>query len=95
MLYSESLDKYYSGITSDPVSNRLLKHNSNAYGTHFTSKAQDWIIKLELEAADFAHARRMELYVKKRKSRIYIEELINHISPREKLLLLTRKSSVG
>jgi len=59
------------------VSQRLEKHNSGAYGKKFTSVASDWTIQLEITAIDYAHARRMELLVKKRKSRSYILTLIH------------------
>ncbi|MEP7269562.1 MAG: GIY-YIG nuclease family protein [Saprospiraceae bacterium] len=91
VLYSPTLDKYYSGITSDSVAIRLEKHNSSSYGQKFTSAANDWEIKLQISTKDFDHARRMELYVKKRKSRIFIVELINSVLVQTRLIELTRK----
>ena len=78
ILYSPKLKKYYTGITTGRVQERLEKHNLSTYGSHFTSQANDWIIKLSLEIGTYTQARRMELYIKKRKSRIYIEELIEN-----------------
>ena len=91
ILYSPTLDKYYSDITSDSVLSRIEKHNASAYGQRFTSSATDWVLKLQITADDFAHARRMELYVKKRKSRIYIIELISSNSAQLRLIEFTRK----
>ncbi|MDZ4710578.1 MAG: GIY-YIG nuclease family protein [Saprospiraceae bacterium] len=65
MLYSKTSDKYYAGITSDSVEDRLEKHNSGAYGKKYTSAATDWTIQLDLKTSDYAHARRIELDVKK------------------------------
>jgi len=93
ILYSPSLDKYYTGITTDPVKQRLEKHNSGFYGKRFTSAASDWVIQLEIETIDYAHARRMELYVKSRKSRVYILSLIQ--SKTEQDQLFNRTISIG
>jgi putative endonuclease len=84
--YSQKLDRYYVGITQVSVEERLLKHNFEKYsGKNFTSKADDWHVKLEIAAQDYAHARRMELYVKKMKSRKYLELLIISQEERDKL----------
>jgi putative endonuclease len=77
ILYSNSLDKFYTGITTESVEVRLEKHNSGAYGKKYTSAATDWILQLDLKAGDYAHARRMEIYVKKQKSRSYTLSLIH------------------
>ncbi|WP_228426453.1 GIY-YIG nuclease family protein [Chryseobacterium carnipullorum] len=42
LLYSQSLDKYYVGHSSEDLKERLRKHLSHHKG--FTSKAKDWII---------------------------------------------------
>jgi putative endonuclease len=88
IIYSQKLDRYYVGITQVSVEERLLKHNFEKYsGKNFTSKADDWQIKLEIQAEDYAHARRMELYIKKMKSRKYLELLISSELEREKLFI--------
>jgi putative endonuclease len=43
ILYSESLDRYYIGYTSNEVEVRLGKHLAKHKG--FTRKADDWILK--------------------------------------------------
>jgi len=40
ILYSIKADKYYIGHTSEPMMERLRKHNSSHAG--FTGKFQDW-----------------------------------------------------
>jgi putative endonuclease len=88
IIYSLQLDRYYVGITHIGAEERLLKHNVYKYsGKNFTAKANDWQIKLEIVAQDNAHARRMELYVKKMKSRKYLELLISSELEREKLFM--------
>jgi putative endonuclease len=42
ILYSEKLDKYYIGCTSD-VNGRISRHNSSNHG--FTSTGKPWILK--------------------------------------------------
>jgi len=65
---------------------RLLKHNQDKYsGKNFTAKANDWQIRLEIQADDYAHARRMEIYIKSMKSRKYLELLIASPEERDKL----------
>ena len=41
ILYSDKLDKYYIGHTSD-LQERLRRHNSNHKG--FTGKGNDWVV---------------------------------------------------
>ncbi|WP_425639422.1 GIY-YIG nuclease family protein [Algoriphagus yeomjeoni] len=66
ILFSPSLDKFYTGITQDTLESRILKHNQHLHGSHrFTAKASDWELFLQLGAESFAHARRMELKIKK------------------------------
>ncbi len=70
IIYSIALDKYYSGITTED--------DNASYGTKYTSKVNDWTVKLVIHGQDFAHVRRMELYVTKRKSRAYITDIVNN-----------------
>ncbi len=80
ILYSPSLDRYYIGASRDAVSVRLARHNSGYYGSKsFTSKASDWELYFELHADDYAHAVRMEDFIKSMKSRKYIENLTHNI----------------
>ncbi|AWG22937.1 excinuclease ABC subunit C [Flavobacterium faecale] len=79
ILYSVEVDKYYIGHTSETLDERLRKHLSNHSG--FTSKVKDWTIVYyeEFETKSLAYKR--ELEVKKWKSRIKIQKLINESSP--------------
>ena len=74
VLYSVLLDKYYVGHTSDDLSERIRKHNTNHKG--FTGGKGDWELKyMEIYTEkSLAYARERE--VKKWKSRKMIEKLI-------------------
>jgi putative endonuclease len=73
IIYSQQLDKYYIGHTSD-IEERLRKHNSNHKG--FTGKANDWaVVYTEIyPTKELAYARERE--VKKWKSKVRITKLI-------------------
>lgn len=77
ILYSNSLDQYYIGHTSQSLEERLRKHVSNHSG--FTGKAKDWIVIYfeGFETKSLAYKR--ELEVKKWKSRVRVEKLINEL----------------
>jgi putative endonuclease len=74
ILYSASLNKYYIGSCKE-IESRLNDHLSKHFVGAFTSKASDWIIYLELNDLSYSQARKIELYIKKMKSRTYIQNL--------------------
>ncbi len=74
ILYSASLDKYYIGSTKD-VCNRLEEHLYSTKG--FTSRASDWELKYFEKYATRTLAMKREIQIKKWKSRIMIEKLID------------------
>ncbi|MFY0483546.1 GIY-YIG nuclease family protein [Flavobacterium sp. PLA-1-15] len=77
ILYSKALNRYYIGHTSETLDERLRKHLSKHSG--FTAKTKDWLIVYfeEFETKSLAYKR--ELEVKKWKSSIRIEKLINSV----------------
>jgi putative endonuclease len=77
ILYSKCVNKYYVGITTDLPEIRLNKHNTSHYKNQFTSIADDWEIKLSFACVDVKIARKMEQYVKRMKSRKFINKLID------------------
>ena len=93
IIYSKAFNKYYSGITHDNVADRLEKHNTSFHGTHFTSSAKDWVLKLVVDCDSFSTARKMELYVKRMKSRKFIEKLIENPEEVLKLIKIINESS--
>ena len=74
ILFSASADKYYIGHTTEPIEERLRKHNSNHAG--FTGKFSDWNIAYTENHLTKRDAYRRELEVKSWKSRKKIEALI-------------------
>ena len=86
ILYSQSANKYYTGISTQPIHIRLQKHNDGTYGHHYTSMSNDWICKLSIECTSYTMARKMELYIKRMKSRKYIETLIHSSLEQNKLI---------
>ena len=75
ILFSETLDKFYIGHTTEQLEERLRKHLSNHSG--YTSKTKDWMIVYFEEYQSKSLAYRRELEVKKWKSKIRINKLIN------------------
>jgi putative endonuclease len=74
ILYSETLNKYYIGCTSDSLAERLRKHLSNHKG--FSSRAKDWILVYSETFNNKSEALRREKEIKCWKSRVKIQELI-------------------
>ena len=75
-LYSPASDIYYVGESSD-VSRRLLFHNHLSPNS-FTAKHQPWKLLKAVNVHSRSRARKIERYIKKRKSRTYVQDLINN-----------------
>ena len=73
ILYSEKLDKYYVGSTSD-LEGRVQRHNTSNKG--FTSTGKPWVIKLTEQFEAKGHALKREMQLKSWKSRSVLEGLI-------------------
>ena len=81
ILYSEKLNKFYVGVSSD-IDRRLAEHNSGK--SKFTSRGTPWKLMYSEVFPTLNEAKKRELEIKKRKSRIYIQELIeSKTSPSE------------
>jgi len=75
ILFSQSLDRYYVGYTTD-INERLILHNEGYFGgKSFTRKASDWEIFLLIPCGTIKQAITIETGIKKMKSREYIENL--------------------
>ena len=74
IIYSRSIDRYYVGYTID-LEKRLVEHNSGI--SSFTSKASDWTLKYSESYPDRESVMIREKEIKNKKSRKYIEWLIN------------------
>ena len=75
ILYSKTIDKFYTGFTDDDISNRIKKHLTNHKG--FTAKAKDWKLVYSEEFNDKKEAYARERMIKGWKSRKKIEHLIS------------------
>lgn len=71
ILYSSSLNKYYVGSTED-VDRRIKEHNTGK--GKFTSKGVPWVIVTTFECNDRTEAVRLELKIKKRGIRRYLQD---------------------
>ena len=75
IIYSESADKYYIGHTNDPE-RRLVEHNTTEE-IKFTSKFRPWKMILFLAVSDYrGDAIKMERFIKRQKSRLFLSRLI-------------------
>jgi putative endonuclease len=73
IIYSKVLDRYYVGYTED-ISIRLEQHNTGQ--STYTSKANDWLLMYTENYLTRKEAHQRELEIKKKKSRKYLEWLI-------------------
>ena len=93
ILYSVGSDRYYVGHTHD-VDARLRDHNQAerpSQSTKYTFKHRPWVLKCHFEVGhDRGEAMKVEKYIKRQKSRRFIEKVIeNHLDP-ENLAQLIR-----
>ncbi len=87
ILFSLYINKFYTGITQEGISNRLIKHYLSAYGNHFTSIAKDWELFLFIPCSSTAQAMKIESHIKKMKSKKYIQNLAIYPEMIKKLIL--------
>ncbi len=72
IIYSERLNKYYVGACID-LGRRLYEHNIGH--SKFTSTGVPWVLKHKEYFETLPEAKTRESYIKKMKSRKYIENL--------------------
>jgi putative endonuclease len=76
ILFSASSDRYYIGHTPD-VQKRLKEHNNPSRSDKYTAKHLPWILVLSFQVSpDRGHAIIVERFMKRQKSRVFIENLI-------------------
>jgi putative endonuclease len=85
ILYSLKLNKYYIGQTID-LPERIVLHGTKYFKNSFTAKADDWTLIFSLECESREEALFIEKYIKRMKSRKYIENLIRKPEYSQKLL---------
>lgn len=75
ILYSKSLDKFYVGETID-IQDRVNQHSSDFYENAFTKQSKDWVLYHSIECISRRQARKIEVHIKKMKSKTYIQNLL-------------------
>jgi putative endonuclease len=73
ILFSAKLNKYYVGACTD-LQKRLHEHNIGH--SRFTSTGIPWEIKYSESFETLQEAKKRELFIKRMKSRKYIESLL-------------------
>jgi putative endonuclease len=80
ILFSEAANKYYIGHTED-YKRRLIEHNNDRRTITFTHKYRPWILKSVFAIkGSRSDAINIETFIKKQKSKKFIEQLINQQS---------------
>jgi putative endonuclease len=74
ILFSEKLNKYYVGSTTE-LDRRVIEHNRGK--EKFTRTGLPWLLVYTEDFPSLLEARRREREIKSKKSRKYIEALIN------------------
>jgi putative endonuclease len=74
ILYSEKLDRYYTG-TTDNVQVRLHEHNTALYPENFSVKGIPWELFLEIGCSSSQQAYKLEAFIKRMKSKTFIKKL--------------------
>ena len=76
IIFSKSLNKFYTGACNSSLVERIEKHNNHSYGNHrYTATASDWKLYLDIEATNYPHAIRLERKIKSMKSKVFIQNL--------------------
>ncbi|MDY7394771.1 GIY-YIG nuclease family protein [Aureibaculum sp. 2210JD6-5] len=76
IIFSSSVDKYYIGETYD-LNVRLSRHNAHTYKNSFSKIASDWEYCLTMECQSKQDAVFLEKFIKRMKSKKFIEKVIN------------------
>ena len=84
ILYSSEVDRYYVGSCLE-FSFRFERHRNKAYRGSFTTRANDWAVKMRFENLNYGQARKIENHIKRMKSRKFIEDVIKYSDLRLKL----------
>ncbi len=75
IIYSKSAEKYYVGSCQN-IQQRIDDHLNSR--SKYTKMAKDWELKYSESFASRSEAYQREMQIKKMKSRIYIEKLIDN-----------------
>ncbi|HLN96344.1 MAG TPA: GIY-YIG nuclease family protein [Flavobacterium sp.] len=84
ILFSEKLNRFYIGATSD--FDTRWNYHQHAENHKFTHKASDWTLFLSIDCATKTQAFAVEKHIKAMKSKTYIQNLKKYPEMVEKLL---------
>lgn len=68
------MNKYYVGSCQD-LDKRFEDHITMKYFNSFTAKVNDWELIQQIENLQYPQARKIEIHIKKMKSKTYIKNL--------------------
>ena len=74
ILYSNKLKKYYVGSCFD-LNQRIVEHRNKVFKNSFTTKAEDWELFMSIDNLDYKQARKIEMHIKKMRSKKYYEDM--------------------
>ena len=86
ILYSKTSDLFYTGATKDQ-DQRIIYHLEKEFKSSFTAKYSDWELYFTIENLEISTARKIEMHIKKMKSKIYIQNLKRYPEITQKLIL--------
>ena len=89
ILYSATLDKFYVGQSGD-VAARLEYHNNPIETRKFTVRGGPWELKLTILCDDKKHAIAVEKFIKRMKSRAFIQKVLIDEKLQSDILFKTR-----
>jgi len=76
IIYSEKNNTYYVGET-ESLTTRLKQHNQHYFKKSYTKFTNDWVFKVEFKCKTIEDARFLERFIKRMKSKVFIETIIN------------------
>lgn len=76
IIYSITSQKYYVGETHN-IQERISKHNQHSYSNSFSKIANDWELVLSYECENRNDALYLERFIKRMKSKVFIEKIIS------------------
>jgi len=86
ILYSEKLNRFYTGSCND-FSYRFGQHLNKDFIGSFTAQADDWQLYLSIDELVYQQARSIETHLKKMKSKTYLQNLKKYPEIIERLKL--------
>ncbi|WP_339608623.1 GIY-YIG nuclease family protein [uncultured Roseivirga sp.] len=84
ILFSPSIDKFYTGYSSN-IEERVRFHNDINKNRIWTKRGQPWEKFFVIEGLTKSQALKVEKYIKRMKSKKYLQELPNNLNLIEEL----------